>query len=461
MTVVTCCALSPQLARAHAQATTTVQFDREIVQILDNHCVMCHMEKGPAFPLVTYEQTYTARWKIRQDVLARHMAPWAAVPGYGDFANDNGLTQREIDFLVAWAESYGPRNNGAVYTAPSAATTSKPMQARMDFRELGKPDLLLNLPPGTIAPRLTQQIQRVVVDPKLKSARWLRGLEYKPGDRRVVHSVSFAIEQSGQWLGSWTPWHGIVSLPDKLAVRLPAGSHLVAEIHYYGANETAVDQGSLALYYADQPSQRVVSHLLIEAKPAGVGKLAATTKLDADTNILALQPTLRAGVQSIEVSAKPPGAMKQVLLFAKDIPLDWPTPYVYRKPVSLPKGTEISVIEHYGGDTSVPDAAPVAFSVFQGAALITEQPKGAAPPASTRRFELTGTVKSVDAANGRLVVQHGDIPGLMGAMTMSYSVSSRENLQNISPGDEIHCDVVVSETGSRLENIEVTRRGAP
>ena len=34
------------------------------------------------------------------------MSPWAAVPGYGDFANDNGLTQREIDFLVSWAESY-------------------------------------------------------------------------------------------------------------------------------------------------------------------------------------------------------------------------------------------------------------------------------------------------------------------------------------------------------------------
>ncbi len=46
----------------------------------------------------------------------------------------------------------------------------------------------------------------------------------------------------------------------------------------------------------------------------------------------------------------------------------------------------------------------------------------------------------------------------MGAMTMSYSVSSRENLTAIAPGDEIRSDVVVSDTGSHLENIEVTPR---
>jgi Cu/Ag efflux protein CusF len=76
-------------------------------------------------------------------------------------------------------------------------------------------------------------------------------------------------------------------------------------------------------------------------------------------------------------------------------------------------------------------------------------------PASTRRFELTGTVKSVDAANGRLVVEHGDIPGLMSAMTMSYSVGAQENLKALAAGTRIRSDVVVSETGSRLENIQI------
>ena len=380
--------LRPQAVIAHAQVTTTVQFDREIVHVLDNHCVMCHVEKGLAFPLVTYEQTYAARWKIRQDALDRHMAPWAAVAGYGDFANGNGLTQREIDFLVSWAESFGPRNNGEVYSGVAAQpTAAKAVQARSDVGGwvLGKPDVVLAVGPKTVGAREGEEIERIVVDPKLATDRWLRGLEYKPGDRRVVRAVSFAIQETGQWIGSWTPWYGFVSLPAGLAYRLPAGSHVVAEIHYNGSREKALDQGALGLYFAEQPSARVVTSLVLNAtaaaptgaaQSAGVSrKLEAATRLEEDLNILALLPEIRPGVRSIEVAAKAPGGGKQVLLFAKDIPLEWPTPYVFRKPVSLVKGTELSVIEHYAGDAAhAGDAGPaggipVTFSAYRGAAL--------------------------------------------------------------------------------------------
>lgn len=435
-----------QPALPHAQATTTVQFDREIVRILDNHCVMCHAEKALAFPLITYEQTYIARWKIRQGALDRHMPPWAAVPGYGEFANDNALTQREIDFLVSWAESYGPRNNGAVYRAATVQAASKPVQAHTDFEkwELGKPDVLLPVPASR------------VIDPKLTSDRWLRGLEYKPADRRFVRAVSFRVQESGQWIGTWTPWYGFVSFPQGLAFELPAGSHLLAEIQYFGAKEPVVNEGSVALYYAEKPSSRPLSDLVLEAKPApgSARKLVATTKLPEDTNVLALEPTLQRGIQSIELSAKLPSGARQVLLFAKDIPLDWPTPYVYKRAVSLPKGTELTVIEHYATDAA---SARITLSTYRGPPLPAETPKVQPAPALTRRFELSGTVKSVDADNGRLVVEHGDIPGLMGAMTMSYSVGPRENLKNIAAGDRIRSDVIVSDTGSHLENIQVTR----
>ena len=336
-------------ASPHAQTTTTVQFDREIVRILDNHCVMCHAEKALAFPLITYEQTYMARWKIRQSALDRHMPPWAAVPGYGEFVNDNGLTQREIDFLVSWAESYGPRNNGEVFKGTTVHEPSRPVQARSDLErwELGKPDALLPIPANRI------------VDPKLRSERWLRGLEYRPTDRRSVRAVSFRIQETGQWIGTWTPWYGFVSFPQGLALRLPAGSHVAAD----------VDQGSLALYFAEKPSARPISTLVLDAKPTPDGharKLIATAKLTEDTNLLALEPSIQRGGQSIEVSARSPSGATRVLLFAKDIPVDWPTPYVYRQPVLLPKGTELVVIEHYGLDVA---KAPVTFSLYQGSPL--------------------------------------------------------------------------------------------
>ena len=70
-------------------------FDREIVGLLERRCVSCHNEGGLSFPLSTYEQTWVKRLSMRTEVLRRHMPPWAAVPGYGEFANDNGLTVRE------------------------------------------------------------------------------------------------------------------------------------------------------------------------------------------------------------------------------------------------------------------------------------------------------------------------------------------------------------------------------
>lgn len=432
------CALWPRAALPHAQVTTTVQFDREIVRVLDDHCVMCHVEHGLAFPLITYEQTYAARWQIRMDALNGRMAPWAAVAGYGDFANDNALTQPEVDFLVSWAESFGPRNNGAVYSGVAAdLKAAKPVQAHVDLNHwvLGQPDVALKLPATTVAPQQAERIARVVVDARLKSERWLRGLEYQPGDHRVVHAARFTVAETGQWLGSWTPWRGFSSLPQGLAYRLPAGGHIVAEIHYVGVQEPAVDEGSVGLYFSDQPSQRVVSDVAIDAK---------ALKLTADSNILALEPVLRRGLQAVEVKARLPDGTTRILLFADDIQLAWPTPYVFASPMALPKGTELSVTQRFADTSDITPGTLATISAYAG------------PPMMSHRFKLTGTVRSVDAANRRLVVEHGDIPGFMGAMTMSYSVGNHEDLQKVAAGNQIESDVVSNDTGTYLENI-VTR----
>src|SRR6478672_48151 len=95
----------PATALPHETVTTTVLFEREIVRILNEHCVMCHVERGPSFPLATYEQVWLARRKISAEVLARHMPPWAALPGYGRFANENVVTLREAQFIVSWMEA--------------------------------------------------------------------------------------------------------------------------------------------------------------------------------------------------------------------------------------------------------------------------------------------------------------------------------------------------------------------
>jgi hypothetical protein len=73
---------------------------------------------------------------------------------------------------------------------------------------------------------------------------------------------------------------------------------------------------------------------------------------------------------------------------------------------------------------------------------------------------LSGRVVSVASANQQVVVDAGDIPGFMMAMTMGYSVKNPELLTPLSPEDQITADVVVNGNDVYLENIVVVKKAA-
>src|SRR6195256_201302 len=195
--------LWPRAVLSHETLTTTVLFDREIVRILNRHCVMCHVENGPSFPLATYEDAFLRGRKIRSEVIARHMPPWAAVSGYGQFANENRPTLRETQFLVSWVEGLGPRNAGVVFLNVLDSGLPRPTVVRAEANfgqwQLGTPGLRRELPPNTIDPRGGDVVTRTIVDLGLTSERRVRALEYMPGDRRVVRAAFFTSQETGQW----------------------------------------------------------------------------------------------------------------------------------------------------------------------------------------------------------------------------------------------------------------------
>jgi hypothetical protein len=376
--VATAVTLWPGQVLSHETLTTTVLFDREIVGILNRHCVMCHVEGGPSFPLATYEQTWVQGRKIRADVIARHMPPWAAFPGYGRFVNENTVTLRESQFIVSWVEGLGPRNAGTVFTNTADTNAPKPqvVRAHLDLGrwQLGEPDLTRQLEATTIEPEHANiiepehDVKHTVVDLGLTSERRVSALEYMPGDRRVVRAAFFSVQETGQWIGSWTPWYGFVKLPSGAAFRLQAGSHIVAEIHYQRAKEKVVDRGTLGLFFAARPAPHSVSDLVLEARgdvPAGVPsqRFHAESVLAANTAVLALRPDVLPGVKSVEVSARKPDGGTEILLFAKEIPIDWPTPYIFKDAVSLPKGTALSTTVYYANDGAAPRRAGVRLTV--------------------------------------------------------------------------------------------------
>ena len=112
------------------------------------------------------------------------------------------------------------------------------------------------------------------------------------------------------------------------------------------SQERVTDRGDLGLFFAAEPSPDLVTDVVLEAKGEAGQKFRAVTRLTAETHVLALWPETTSGVKSIEVSARKPDGGTEVLLFAKDLQMDWPTPYILKEPVALPKGTDLSLIAY-------------------------------------------------------------------------------------------------------------------
>jgi protein SCO1/2 len=82
----------------------------------------------------------------------------------------------------------------------------------------------------------------------------------------------------------------------------------------------------------------------------------------------------------------------------------------------------------------------------------------AQPADGPKRYQLAGRVVAVQPSSNEVVVDHGDIPGFMMAMTMPYPVKDPNQLKPLSPEDQIKADVVVNGNDVYLENIVVTKK---
>jgi hypothetical protein len=342
---------------SHEVVNTSVTFDREIVRILNRKCIACHSDSNLGVPFTTYEQTRPWARAIEEEVLRRHMPPWRAVRGYGQFVNDLALTNRELQFIVAWVEGNGPKTKDQrliVNVDQGRTPESERLTLDVGSWQLGEPELLKTLPSHSVAPG---------------TDRWIRGLEFKPGDRRVVRAAFFFVQETGQWLGSWTPWYGITTLPEKAAFRVPAGTHLVAEIHYRSAGEAIDDRGRLGIYFAPAPAAHAPRDLVVAAKKdvstSSRPRLTGSIKVPGDLSVLAFRPDLAPGIDSLEVSARMPDGRVDVLLLLRDILPQWPTPYIFKDPVRLPKDAELSWTA-YAKDPAapLPDEIKLTASVF-------------------------------------------------------------------------------------------------
>jgi hypothetical protein len=95
----------------HDVITTPITFSREISRLLYSRCAVCHRQGGSAFSLLTYEEARPWAKAIKDEVLERRMPPWGAVKGFGEFQDDQGLTEEQLELIADWVEGGAPEGD--------------------------------------------------------------------------------------------------------------------------------------------------------------------------------------------------------------------------------------------------------------------------------------------------------------------------------------------------------------
>ena len=96
------------IAQGHDIITTKITWTKEISRLVYKRCATCHREGGSAFSLMTYDEARPWAKAIKEEVLERRMPPWEAVKGFGEFRDDRGLTQEELETISGWVEGGAP-----------------------------------------------------------------------------------------------------------------------------------------------------------------------------------------------------------------------------------------------------------------------------------------------------------------------------------------------------------------
>jgi hypothetical protein len=381
----------PRIGSAHEPITTKVMFNKEVIRILERHCLACHApgKIKSDIPLTTYEEARPWAKAIKEEVLEKRMSPFQAVKGYGSFIHDYTAPKRDVDLLVSWIEGGAPRGEEKDYPKEEIDK----LIAGKEW-ELGAPDLILEpdketrIEPGS--PGSNDEARCFVLPTNLKEDRWINAIDFQPGAGAVVHSASlFVAPPSGgkgpakagtanacppnaELIGQWTPGQIAARLPSGAAIKLPANARIVMQIHYRRNSEAASDRSSVGLYFAKDSISKIVRNVAIDAPATAIPANAESRRIKTSyaineaTEAVAIRPLLFPLAKSIEVSARRPDGSVEVLIWAKDYRFDWTPAYFFKKPVALPAGSRIEVTAYLDNSENNPNA-PSTETRFAGA----------------------------------------------------------------------------------------------
>jgi thiol-disulfide isomerase/thioredoxin len=358
-------------------------FAKDVAPILQKNCQECHRpgQVGP-FSLVTYEQARKRADDIAEVVTERRMPVWKPDPHVGpSFKNSKALSEDEIATLVAWAKAEAPQGDPA---------DMPPAPVYRDGWALGDPDLVIELPEEFKIPAEGNDIYRCFVVPtNVPEDKYVSGIEYRPGNRKVVHHIIGYVDTSGGGrkrdkadpgpgyscfsgpevevfgdLGGWAPGYEPSFLPEGIARLLPGKADAIIQVHYHPSGKPETDRTKVGLYFSKKPVKQalhtnMVIQRIFELPPksenievdAGWKIPGFAWKVPVDITAIGITPHMHRLGKDMTVTATFPDGTSLDLIKIPDWDFNWQSMYYFEKPLDLPKGTMVKLKAHFNNPT--------------------------------------------------------------------------------------------------------------
>jgi peroxiredoxin len=343
--------------RSQLDLEAAVTYTKDIVPILQNHCVRCHHEGGIA-PWNMSDYNTISGWSqmMKQVLLTKRMPPWKADPQIGNFIDNFSLPDSSAYKLFQWIEKGSPYGEGK--------DVLKEMEIPSQEWKLGTPDTIITLQKEEIPPTGVLPYRYQTIDLKLGQDRWINGIEIQPSNPKIMHHILVSHDgRNGQspivnrppykWIDNFIALGGLgdqaTPFPSQSGVFISKESTLTVQIHYTTTGKSESDETQIGLYYSDDiPKKEFYSlataniNFVIPAMGKDV-KIVATDTITKDIMLHTLVPHMHYRGKSIRFIVEFPDGTEQTIVSVPDYNFNWQRLYRLKSPLAIPQGSVIKV----------------------------------------------------------------------------------------------------------------------
>jgi tetratricopeptide (TPR) repeat protein len=308
------------------------------------------------------------------------MPPWLPAPGVGGLADERLLSEAEIATIDRWVASGAPFGDSAEFVSPPEWSSGW---------GLGSPDLVVELQESyELDPGVGEEFRNFVIPVPIEEGRWIRGMEMRPTNPRVVHHAMLMVDPSrstrrldaldprpgydgmlsgggarnpGGFLLGWTPGKVPSLAREGLAWRLEPGTDLVVQLHLRPQTDEPGQVGlQVGLHFADGAPANMPFVLRLGSRTLDIAP--GTTDygfedeyvIPVDVEAIGVYPHAHYLGKTMEVWAKLPDGNDRWLLRIDDWDFNWQDVYRYADPVLLPRGSVLRVRFTYDNSAENP-----------------------------------------------------------------------------------------------------------